>query len=54
MDLRIVEALTRRDRLRGLLGRDDLPPGEALHLPRTRSVHTFGVLETRSTTNDKK
>jgi uncharacterized membrane protein (UPF0127 family) len=30
-------------RLRGLLGRAALPAGEALLLPRTRSVHTCGM-----------
>ena len=30
-------------KLRGLAGLDDLPPGVALHLPRTRSIHTFGM-----------
>jgi uncharacterized membrane protein (UPF0127 family) len=30
-------------RLRGLIGRRDLPPQVALQLPRCRSVHTFGM-----------
>jgi uncharacterized membrane protein (UPF0127 family) len=30
-------------RLTGLIGRRDLPAGAALHLPRCRSVHTFGM-----------
>jgi uncharacterized protein len=30
-------------RLRGLAGVRALPPGTALLLPRTRSVHTFGM-----------
>ena len=34
---------TRRERLRGLLGRDGLEPDEALLLERTRSVHSFGM-----------
>jgi|SRR3990170_848860 len=35
--------LTRLERKRGLLGRPRLPPGEALLLEGTRSVHTFGM-----------
>lgn len=34
---------TRRERMRGLIGRDGLHPDEALLLERTRSVHTFGM-----------
>jgi hypothetical protein len=34
---------TRRERMRGLLRRDDLAPGHAMFLERTRSVHTFGM-----------
>jgi uncharacterized membrane protein (UPF0127 family) len=34
---------TARERLRGLLGRDRLAPGEALLLERCGSVHTFGM-----------
>jgi len=34
---------TRRERARGLLGRDALGPHEALWLPRCRSIHTFGM-----------
>ena len=34
---------TRRERARGLLGRDGLHPGEALLLERARSVHTVGM-----------
>lgn len=34
---------TARERLRGLLGRDQLAPGEALLLERCGSVHTFGM-----------
>lgn len=30
-------------KLRGLIGRDALDPQQALHLPRCRSVHTFGM-----------
>ena len=33
----------RRERMRGLIGRTDLGPDEALLLERTRSAHTFGV-----------
>jgi uncharacterized protein len=34
---------TRRERMRGLLGRRALDPDEALLLERTRSVHTIGM-----------
>jgi uncharacterized membrane protein (UPF0127 family) len=34
---------TRRERMRGLLRRERLPPGHALLLERTRSVHTVGM-----------
>lgn len=34
---------TRRERMRGLLGRDGLAAGEALLLDRCGSVHTFGM-----------
>ena len=34
---------SRRERVRGLLGREELPPGRCLLLERTRSVHTFGM-----------
>lgn len=34
---------TRRERMRGLLGRRSLGPDEALLLETTRSVHTFGM-----------
>ncbi|CAB3649746.1 hypothetical protein LMG22037_00921 [Paraburkholderia phenoliruptrix] len=34
---------TVRERMRGLLGRDSLPAGEALLLERCGSVHTFGM-----------
>jgi uncharacterized membrane protein (UPF0127 family) len=36
-------ATTMRARGRGLAGLDDLGAGHALHLPRTRAVHTFGM-----------
>jgi uncharacterized protein len=32
-----------RERARGLLGRDGLPPGHAMLFERTRSVHTVGM-----------
>lgn len=32
-----------RDRMRGLLGREPLHPGEALILDRSTQVHTFGM-----------
>jgi uncharacterized membrane protein (UPF0127 family) len=34
---------TRRERMRGLLGRAQLAPGHAMFLERARSVHTFGM-----------
>ena len=43
MTLRVTEARRRRQRLRGLAGRDFIDSDEALHLPRCRSVHTFGM-----------
>jgi uncharacterized membrane protein (UPF0127 family) len=43
MDCHIEVADTPLRRLRGLLGRAALAPGEALLLPRTRSVHTWGM-----------
>lgn len=36
-------ATTAGERRRGLIGRDDLEPGEALIIPRCRQVHTFGM-----------
>jgi hypothetical protein len=33
-------ALTARERLMGLMGRDGLPPGEGLLIPNCRSIHT--------------
>lgn len=38
---KVGEARTLRDRTRGLLGRDDLPEGEALWLEPCSQVHTF-------------
>ena len=34
---------TRRERIRGLLGRSRLAPDRALLLERTRSIHSFGM-----------
>ncbi len=31
------------ERIVGLLGRSDLPPGEALVFPKCRSIHTIGM-----------
>jgi uncharacterized membrane protein (UPF0127 family) len=39
----VVEARTPCARARGLAGLAVLPPDVALHLPRCRSVHTFGM-----------
>jgi uncharacterized membrane protein (UPF0127 family) len=36
-------AQTSRERLRGLIGRDRLEPGEALIFPGCRQVHSFGM-----------
>jgi uncharacterized protein len=36
-------AETTRERMRGLLGRDHLPPDEGLLLKPCRSIHTFGM-----------
>jgi uncharacterized membrane protein (UPF0127 family) len=41
--LRVYEARSFLARLRGLAGVDALPHGVGLYLPRTRSVHTFGM-----------
>jgi uncharacterized membrane protein (UPF0127 family) len=43
MDTTITVARGVLGRLRGLLGRRSLGAGEALHLVRCRSVHTFGM-----------
>jgi uncharacterized protein len=43
MDTTITVARGPLGRLVGLLGRRPLAPGTALHLPRCRSVHTFGL-----------
>jgi uncharacterized membrane protein (UPF0127 family) len=42
-DLRVFDAASPAARLRGLAGLRDLGAHIALHLPRTRSVHTFGM-----------
>ncbi|MGZ5352650.1 MAG: DUF192 domain-containing protein [Actinomycetota bacterium] len=41
--IRCAVASTRRERRRGLIGREPLADGEALLLPRATSVHTFGM-----------
>ena len=39
----IIEARTHRSRRRGLSRLAVLPPDQALHIPQTPSVHTFGM-----------
>jgi len=41
--LRVAVARTRRSRMDGLARLDALPPPLGLHIPRCRSVHTFGM-----------
>lgn len=41
--LTLARADTRSQRARGLARLDSMPPTSALHLPRCRSVHTFGM-----------
>jgi uncharacterized membrane protein (UPF0127 family) len=41
--LRVEVPQTRRERMRGLLGRRALEPGRGLLLERTRTIHTFGM-----------
>lgn len=41
--LRIAEARRRSERLAGLAGLEAVGDHEGLHLPRCRSVHTFGM-----------
>jgi uncharacterized protein len=41
--LRLAEAAGWNARRRGLAGLRTIGPGEGLHLPRTRSVHTVGM-----------
>jgi uncharacterized membrane protein (UPF0127 family) len=40
---RVEVPTRRRERIRGLTGRDRMDAGRALLLPRTRSIHTFGM-----------
>jgi len=42
-NIKVSIAHTMWERMRGLLGRDSLPRGEALLLRRCGSVHTFGM-----------
>jgi uncharacterized protein len=42
-DVLVHDADTRRARLLGLAFLDELPSGVGLHLPHTRSIHTFGM-----------
>lgn len=41
--LRVAQARRRSERLAGLAGLDAMSANEALHIPRCRSVHTFGM-----------
>lgn len=41
--LLLIEARTHRSRRRGLSRLDELAPSQALHIPQTPSVHTFGM-----------
>jgi uncharacterized membrane protein (UPF0127 family) len=41
--LRVAEPRRRKERMAGLAGLDAMSPDEALHIPRCRSVHTFGM-----------
>jgi uncharacterized membrane protein (UPF0127 family) len=41
--LRVAQARRFGERRRGLAGLDAIDAREALHIPRTRSVHTFGM-----------
>ena len=41
--LRLAEPRRRKERMAGLAGLDAIAPSEALHIPRCRSVHTFGM-----------
>jgi len=43
LGMRALVPQTRRERMRGLLGRSRLAPDRALLLERTRSIHTFGM-----------
>ncbi len=42
-ELLVIEARTHRSRRRGLSRLAALPPEQALHIPQTPSVHTFGM-----------
>ena len=39
----VESAFSLADRMRGLLGRDKLPPGHALHIKPCGSIHTLGM-----------
>jgi uncharacterized protein len=39
----VIEARTHASRRRGLARLDELPGDQALHIPQTPSVHTFGM-----------
>ena len=41
--LRVAEARRRKERMAGLAKLDAIADHEALHIPRCRSVHTFGM-----------
>ena len=41
--LRVAEARRRKERMAGLAGLATMSDQEALHIPRCRSVHTFGM-----------
>jgi uncharacterized protein len=41
--LRVARAERRPERMRGLAKLDSMPARYALHIPRCRSVHTFGM-----------
>ena len=41
--LRVEVPQTRRERMKGLLGRRELEPGRGLFLEHARSIHTFGM-----------
>lgn len=38
-----IKAENALERTRGLLGRDELPPGKLMLLPRCNLIHTFGM-----------
>lgn len=41
--IKVFVTETAHERMRGLLGRDHMPPDQALLLKRCRSIHTFGM-----------